>query len=280
MSDAPSFLVRRFDVKRISNCGSERIIDSVATEEPLSIHISYSVKEAQHTDSLAVTMRTPGHDRELAAGLLLSEGVVHSPADIMEIRTLGSDPSNEIIVSLAPHVDVETWRFSRNTFVNASCGVCGKRTRDAIATELPSHAPDGFQISITAIERLREGLRAWQSGFAQTGGLHAAAVADADGVIERVFEDIGRHNALDKLLGCCLLEGRVPLSSRILFLSSRSSFELVQKAAMAGAPVLATVGGPSSLAIEAAREYGITLLGFVRDHRLNVYSGDWRLHSE
>lgn len=280
MSDAPSFLVRRFDVKRISNDDSERIIDSVATEEPLGIHISYSLKDSQHTESLAVTMRTPGHDRELAAGLLLSEGIVRSPADIVELRTLGTDPSNEIVVSLAPNVDVETWRFSRNTFVSASCGVCGKRSRDAIATELPSRAPDTFRMSIASIERLPEALRGWQSGFAETGGLHAAAVADGAGKIERVFEDIGRHNALDKLLGWCLLEGQVPLSSRILFLSSRSSFELVQKAAMAGAPVLATVGGPSSLAVEAAREYGITLLGFVRDRRLNVYSGDWRLNSE
>lgn len=279
MSDAPSSLVRRFDVKRISQHQEERIIDTVAAEEPLSIRIEYWLKEAQKAESLAITMRTPGHDRELAAGLLLSEGIVHHRDDILEIRMLGTDPSNDVVVALAPRVDVETWRLSRNTFVGASCGICGKRSREALAEELPSHSPDQLQFASHAIECLPGQLSAWQSGFAQTGGLHAAALANTAGQIEQVFEDIGRHNALDKLLGWSLLRGRVPLSQSILFLSSRSSFELVQKAAMAGAPVLATVGGPSSLAIEAAREYGITLLGFVRNGRLNVYSGDWRLNS-
>ena len=280
MSDLSSHLVRRFDVKRVSNSGAERFIDTVAAEEPLSIRIAYWLKESQHVESLAVTMRTPGHDRDLAAGVLLSEGIVQRPDDIVELRSLGTEPSNEIIATLAPQVDVETWRLSRNTFVNSSCGICGKRSREALASELPAQVPDQLRVSPAAIERVPESLRAWQSGFAQTGGLHAAALANESGQIEQVFEDIGRHNALDKLLGWSLLSGRVPLSRNILFLSSRSSFELVQKAAMAGAPVLATVGGPSSLAIEAARDYGITLLGFVRDGRLNIYSGDWRLNSE
>jgi FdhD protein len=272
-------LVRRFDVKRISQGAAERIVDTIAAEEPLSIHIEYWLKESRQTESLAMTMRTPGQDHELSAGLLLSEGIVHCPEEVIEIRTLGTSPSNEVVVALAPTVDVETWRLSRNTFVNASCGVCGKRSREAIAQEVPFHPADRLHIAPAAIHRLPDELRAWQSGFAQTGGLHAAALANTEGQIEQVFEDIGRHNALDKLLGWSLLQGRVPLSQKILFLSSRSSFELVQKAAMAGAPVLATVGGPSSLAIEAARDYGMTLLGFVRDGRLNVYSGDWRINS-
>jgi len=280
MSDARSSLVRRFDVKRISRELAERIIDTVAAEEPLSIHISYWLKESQQTESLAVTMRTPGHDHELAVGILLSEGIVRYPGDIAEIRTIGTDPANEVVVGLGPHVDVETWRLSRNTFVNASCGVCGKRSREAIVDELPNYPQDSIQFSVAALERVSEQLSAWQSGFVQTGGLHAAALANDEGEIEQVFEDIGRHNALDKLLGWALLRERVPLSRSIVFLSSRSSFELVQKAAMAGASVLATVGGPSSLAIEAARECGITLLGFVREGRLNIYSGDWRLHSK
>ena len=280
MSGGPESLVRRFDVKRITQGHSERIIDTVAAEEPLSIHLNYWLKESQQTESLAITMRTPGHDRELAAGLLLSEGIVRVPEDIVEIRFLGTDPSNEIIVSLAPHVDVEIWRLSRNTFVGASCGVCGKRSRDAIAEEMPAYPREELHIGVDAFDVVSENLRALQSGFSQTGGLHAAALATPQGRIEQVFEDIGRHNALDKLLGWSLLQARIPLSRSILFLSSRSSFELVQKAAMAGAPVLATVGGPSSLAVEAAREYGITLLGFVRENRLNIYSNDWRLNSE
>lgn len=270
-------LVRRFDVKRITNGRAERIIDTVATEEPLSVRLTYWLKESQRTESLAVTMRTPGHDHELAAGLLLSEGIIRAAEDIREIRTLGTEPSNEVVVELAPSVDVETWRLSRNAFVNASCGVCGKRSREALIAEIPPRASDDMHIAESALHTIAESLRAEQTGFAQTGGLHAAALAGASGPIEKTFEDIGRHNALDKLLGWALLNGRIPLSRSILFLSSRSSFELVQKAAMAGAPVLATVGGPSSLAIEAAREFGITLFGFVRAGRVNIYSGDWRL---
>ena len=280
MSDPNEPLVRRFDVKRISGHGSERIIDVIAAEEPLSIHISYSLKDALRTESLALTMRTPGNDHELAAGVLLSEGIVRTREDIAEVRNLGPDPCNEVMVALAPAVDVETWRLSRNTFVSASCGVCGKRSRDALAQQIPQRSADRFQMAAAVIDQLPDKLREWQSGFAQTGGLHAAALVNSAGEIEQVFEDIGRHNALDKLLGWALLNGRIPLSNSVLFLSSRSSFELVQKAALAGAPVLATVGGPSSLAIEAAREFGITLLGFVRGGRVNVYSGDWRIHCE
>jgi FdhD protein len=257
------------------------MLDTVAVEEPLQIRVSHWFKNVRQAESLATTMRTPGNDRELAAGLLLSEGIVHRRDDIDEIAAIGVQPSNEIVVSLASQVDVETWRLSRNSFVSASCGVCGKRSSEAIAEGIiPICTPEDVQFGVGAIKTLPESLRAWQSGFAQTGGLHAAALASEKGHIEQVFEDIGRHNALDKLLGWALLEARIPLSRHILFLSSRSSFELVQKAAMAGAPVLATVGGPSSLAIEAARQYGITLIGFVRDQRLNVYSGDWRLHSK
>lgn len=273
-------LIRHFDVKRVTRDQEDRIIDAVAAEEPLSIRIEYWLKASQRTDSLAVTMRTPGHDIELAAGLLLSEGIVRDRDDITEIRTLGTAPLNELVVSLAASVDVETWRLSRNSFVSASCGVCGKRSTEALTPMLPDQQADEFRVSPNMINRLANSLRAWQSGFAETGGLHAAALANAAGEIERVYEDIGRHNALDKLLGWALLNRRTPLRNAMLFLSSRSSFELVQKAAMAGAPVLATVGGPSSLAIEAARECGITLLGFIRDGRVNVYSGDWRLNSD
>lgn len=279
MSDAPGPLVRRFDVKRILQDQTERIVDSVAAEEPLGIRIAYWMKESRHIESLAVTMRTPGNDQELAAGFLLSEGIVRQRSDIAEIRTLGTDPSNELAVELSPGVDVETWRLNRNTFVGASCGICGKRSREALTSEIPHYPVDELRIAPELIERLPEKLGARQSGFAQTGGLHAAALVNAAGEIENVFEDIGRHNALDKLLGWCLLEGRIPLSRNILFLSSRSSFELVQKAVMAGAPMLAAIGGPSSLAIDTARDHGITLLGFVRSGRVNVYSGDWRLHS-
>jgi FdhD protein len=276
--------IRRYSVKRLSRGDWERVVDTVAAEEPLEMRVRYWFKDAQMSQSLAVAMRTPGHDRELTAGFLVSEGIVRDRDGIAGLHPLGTEPSNEIVAELSRDVDFESWRAARATFISSSCGVCGKRSREAIASEdlageSGATAEDRFHVDAELIERLPEMLRARQAGFSQTGGLHAAALVNARGEMECVFEDIGRHNALDKLVGHALLGGRLPLRDSILFLSSRSSFELIQKAAMAGAPVLATVGGPSSLAIDAARDCGITLLGFVREKRFNIYSGDWRIHS-
>jgi FdhD protein len=260
--DSDRLLVRRFSVKRVDDANSQRILDHVANEEPLEMRISYWFKDARISESLAVTMRTPGHDRELTAGFLLSEGVIRTRADIVELRSLGADPSNEIVAELAKNVDFEAWRLTRSGIVNSSCGICGN-----------------LRVHRSLITRLPELLRARQEGFAKTGGLHAAALVNDAGAVEAVFEDIGRHNALDKLIGHCVLNDRIPLENYLLFLSSRSSFELVQKSIMAGAPILATVGGPSSLAIEAAREHSLTLIGFIRDRHFNIYSGEWRIDS-
>jgi FdhD protein len=277
MPAVESSLVRRYSVKRLNQGQSERIVDTVAVEEPLEIRVSYWFKDQHLTRSLTVTMRTPGHDRELAAGLLLAEGIIRQKRDLDGLHVLGPAPSNEIVAELAKGVDFESWRAERSGFVSSSCGVCGKRTREAIATQLRPPAQDEFRIRASLIERLPDLLRERQAGFAQTGGLHAAALANSDGAIECAFEDIGRHNALDKSIGHSLLNGRIPLRQCIVCMSSRGSFELVQKAAMAGAPALVTVGGPSSLAIETARDCGMTLVGFVRDKRFNIYSGDWRV---
>lgn len=270
-------LVRRFSIQHVEKGRSERAVDFVAAEEPLEIRLSYWFKNAQFCESVAVTMRTPGQDRELAAGFLLAEGVVRNRDEIVDLRPLGGLPSNEIVAEVAQGVDVERWKLARHTLVSSSCGICGKLTREAITREHAASAAAGPRLSTELIESLPDLLRERQTGFAQTGGLHAAALVSADGRLESTFEDIGRHNALDKLLGDCLLAGRTPLAAEILFLSSRGSFELVQKAATAGASVLATIGGPSSLAIEAARDCGITLIGFVRRGRFNVYSGEWRI---
>ncbi len=277
MEDDSSSLVRRFDIKRIRNGQPERMVDIVAMEEPLDIRVSYWFKDTAHTQNLALTMRTPGNDRELAAGLLLSEGVIRSLEDLTDLRALGTEPSNEIVAELSRDVDLDAWRLQRNTVVNSSCGVCGKRSRDAIAW--PDHATggDAMVVGASLIDQLPPLLAERQKAFAKTGGLHAAALVNAKGEIEQVFEDIGRHNALDKLIGSCLLRGALPLRDRILFLSSRSSFELVQKTVMAGGVMLVTVGAPSSLAIETAREFGVTLIGFARERRFNIYSGDWRI---
>lgn len=255
------------------------MVDTVATEEPLAIRISYWFKNAQLTQDLAVTMRTPGHDRELAVGLLHSEGVIRSAADLVEMRSLGGECSNEILAVLGRGVDYEGWRLSRDGFVSSSCGVCGKRSREAVAQDVPALAPEGLMVNAELIEMLPALLREHQQGFVKTGGLHAAALVTTEGKVEAAFEDIGRHNALDKLIGWAVLNRLTPLNQRLLFLSSRSSFELIQKAAMAGAPLIATVGGPSSLAIETARDLNITLIGFVRDGRFNIYSGEWRVNS-
>jgi FdhD protein len=277
-TDEPS-LVRRFNVTRVYDAQPESVVDTVAAEEPLEIRVSHWFKDAKFADSLAVTMRTPGHDHELAAGFLFSEGIVREPSHIADLRPLGPEPSNEILVELSREVEFESWRLNRATFVNSSCGVCGKRSRDALARFVSGQSKDSFRLDASLIRKLPALLEEQQKGFAKTGGLHAAALIDATGRLEKTFEDIGRHNALDKLIGWCLMNGRLPLSDSILFLSSRSSFELIQKTVMAGAPVLATVGGPSSLAIETARDYGVTLLGFVRGERFNIYAGEWRIDS-
>jgi FdhD protein len=279
MTDA-SYLIRRFSVERVDENQSEQILDDVANEEPLEMRISYWFKDVQMFESLAVTMRTPGHDRELAAGFLLSEGVIRSREDLSDLRSLGTDPSNELLAELSRKVDFNAWKLSRSGVVNSSCGICGKRTREAIATQIPGPINGTVRVHRSLVSKLPALLRERQEGFAKTGGLHAAALVDTAGEIEAVFEDIGRHNALEKLIGDCVLNDRIPLQNHLLFLSSRSSFELVQKALMAGAPVLATVGGPSSLAIEMAREHSLTLIGFIRSGHFNVYSGEWRLDSQ
>lgn len=276
-----SSLVRQFEVERVEGRSSRRLADVVAAEEPLQIRVQYWFKGVLKTAPLAVTMRTPGQDREFAAGLLMSEGIIEKREEIVEVRPLGVEPANEILVTLAEGVDLDTWMLSRSGPLNASCGICGKRSIDSIA--MNTHvlgADSGLRVTHKQIARMPELLRAHQEGFGQTGGLHAAALFSGDGELQSVFEDIGRHNALDKLIGHELLCGRTPLNNHVVFLSSRSSFELVQKTIAAGAPVLATVGGPSSLAIETARAYGLTLVGFVRGERFNIYSGEWRLKSE
>jgi FdhD protein len=275
-----SSLIRRFEIKRAGDGLLTRVVDTVAAEEPLELRLKYWFKETYTTTPLALTMRTPGNDLEFAAGYLLTEGVIQSRAQLVDLYAIGAQPSNEVLAELSRDVDVDAWRLARSSFLGASCGLCGKRSLDALMSQLPAVVENSLTISPQLIEALPELLLRRQEGFAQTGGLHAAALISADGRLKSLFEDIGRHNALDKLIGSEFLAGNAPLQQDIIFLSSRSSFELIQKVAMAGAPVLATVGGPSSLAIEAARALGITLIGFVRQGRFNIYSGDWRVNSK
>lgn len=246
--------------------------DLLAVEEPLEIRL--------YARSLSITMRTPGNDFELVAGFLFSEGMIHSLADIRSMDRL-SDGSPNIVV-VRPDLDSETpgqaQRNQRNFLMTSACGVCGKASlEDLEANACPILAPDAIQIKPETIHQLPNRLRQAQAVFDSTGGLHAAALFNLSGEMESLREDIGRHNAVDKLIGAALLDHSIPMSHSMLLVSGRASFELVQKALMAGIPVMAAVGAPSSLAVATAEASGMTLIGFLRNGRFNVYTGSHRI---
>ncbi len=241
--------------------------DLIAVEEPLEIRIGET--------PVSVTMRTPGHDLDLAAGFLFTEGIVEGPE---EIASISLAQKNTVLVQLKPGHELDPERFKRNFYATSSCGICGKASLAAIeiAPRRPLRTPSPtFRAEL--IHRLPRILRESQPVFERTGGLHAAALFSADGTLLGLREDVGRHNALDKLIGFGIREGALPFDRSVVLMSSRAGFEIVQKVVMAAIPVLATVGAPSSLAVEAARRFGITLLGFVRGGRFNIYSGAARI---
>jgi FdhD protein len=254
--------------------------DAVAVEEPLEIRLGRVVDGKLRLQPVSITMRTPGDDFELAAGFLFTEGILQSNAQVREIVHCGKGrvATNTLRVELVAGVDVDTTRLERNFYTTSSCGVCGKTSLEALATGAhPVLPPEGFKVDAQLIDELPERLQAQQHTFRSTGGLHASALFSRTGDLLALREDVGRHNALDKLIGSCFLAGTLPANDTILFLSGRASFELLQKAVMAGIPVVCAVGAPSSLAIAAAQEFGVTLLGFVRGQRFNVYTGQERL---
>ena len=254
-------------VERVERDRETSVQDLVAVEEPLEIRAGGK--------PISITMRTPGHDAELAAGFLFGEGLLRGPNDVTAIAAAAP---NIISVELSPGVDIDSARLERNFYMSSSCGVCGKASIEAIHANGCSMLPrNGFVVPRGVIHTMPSTLRTSQAVFDRTGGLHAAALFDGDGKLRSVREDVGRHNAVDKVIGCEFLAGTTPLAERALLVSGRASFELVQKAVMAGVPVLAAVGAPSSLAVELACRFGMTLLGFVRDDRFNIYSGAWRI---
>ncbi|TDP96363.1 formate dehydrogenase accessory sulfurtransferase FdhD [Labedaea rhizosphaerae] len=250
--------------------------DTLAAEEPLELRVDGK--------ALAVTMRTPGHDVELAHGFLLTEGVIGAAADVSLARYCdgtddeGRNTYNVLDLTLAEGVEPPQTGVERNFYTTSSCGVCGKAALDAVRlkTRFPT-AEDPVRVSPSTLAALPGTLRERQRVFQSTGGLHGAGLFTADGAVLAVREDVGRHNAVDKVLGWALLEGRVPLRGTVLLVSGRASFELVQKAAMAGVAVLAAVSAPSSLAVELADEQGMTLVGFLRGDSMNVYTGAQRV---
>ena len=252
----------------------DRADDVVAIEEPLEIRAAWTAAGEPREKNISVTMRTPGDDFDLAVGFLFTEALIAGGGDVESVRHWGSP--NRVRVALAPHARIDTAKLDRHFYTTSSCGVCGKTSIEAlrvVTAPLPPRAP----IARDVVHRLPAQLHAAQPAFRATGSVHGAAIFDNDGTMLRVREDVGRHNAVDKVIGSFVRDNAAaPLSDTILAVSSRASFEIVQKAVMAGIAIVASVGGPSSLAIELAREFGVTLLGFVRDGRFNVYSGEVR----
>ena len=269
------------EVDRFMGDTSFLVQDSLATEEPLEIRIEFGPRNHRVNRAISVTMRTPGHDRELAAGFLYTEGVIRDADDIESVTEHDPDAGskNSVCVALTPDVDVNTSTLDRNFYTTSSCGICGKASLLALRSVCPPRTKNAFQIDAEILFRLPQILRTRQALFEQTGGLHASALFTADGVFEGLHEDVGRHNALDKLIGESLLNDRLPLRDRILLLSGRASFELLQKALMAGIPMVAAVGAPSSLAVHVAREFDITMIGFLRPDHFNVYHGSQRIRA-
>jgi FdhD protein len=267
---------RSLDLTQVSEWDdgkSRRKEDYLAAEEPLEIRIG--------DDPLSVTMRTPGNDLELAAGFLFTEGLVQRRAQIIALDedagTASENRGNVVLAKLAPEAAPDFEKMRRHFFAASSCGICGKASIDSVrARTLQPPNPD-FRLDPEVLVRLPDVLRKSQAVFGRTGGLHAAALFDATGKLLVVREDIGRHNAVDKVVGWALLEERVPLADTILLVSGRGGFEIVQKAIVAGLPVVASVSAPSSLAVQLARELGQTLIGFLRGRRFVIYAGEERI---
>lgn len=269
---------REAQIWRVESGRSKSAPDHVATEEPLEIRLLWNGVE--HT--VAVTMRTPGADEELAAGFLFAEGVVERPERILGIdrpleERTGEPEPNVVTVELGDGPDPNLPTLERHFFSSSACGVCGKAGLAALQVRAPGRLPDGPEVDPELLASLPGRLREAQGLFDSTGGLHAAALFDVSGTLLGLREDVGRHNALDKLLGRAFLDGRLPLHGHVVLVSGRTSYEILQKCAVAGVPIVCAVSAPSSLAVELADTFGITLVGFLRGERFNVYSGAERI---
>lgn len=270
-------------ILRIDGDGATPAEDTLAVEEPLEIRLGFGPLARRARQTVALTMRTPGSDHELAAGFLYTEGIIEGRDQILELVSSGprpgpQSPHNVVRVELRPGVEPDLGRLQRHFYTTSSCGVCGKTSLEAleVAADRPALADD-IQVASRVLFHLPETLREAQALFGRTGGLHASALFTLEGRLLSVREDVGRHNALDKLIGVQLLDDALPLSERILLLSGRASFELLQKAFMAGSPLVAAVGAPSSLAVALAERFGITLVGWLRGGRFSIYSHPERI---
>jgi len=265
-------------IKKVLNARITEEEDALAAEEPLEIRLLYGPAHNRKQQSITVTMRTPGQDTELATGFLFTEGIISAATDIADIRFL-QDDQHTIQVTLYERVQPVLSSTQRNFYSNSGCGVCGKTDISSIYTAVPNAAPDNLPaltFPATRLLVLPDVLRQQQSLFDDTGGLHAAALFNANGELLLLREDIGRHNAVDKLVGAAL-SANIALHNCLMLLSGRAGFELIQKAAMAGIPIVAAVGAPSSLAVKMAQQWNITLVGFLRQQRCNIYTNEHRI---
>ncbi len=279
----PPNAISRLPVIKVTENESANIIDALAIEEPLEIRLEYGPVSQRKVHNVSVTMRTPGNDAELALGFLFTEGIIQQPKDISTIEhcliACNEDKENVIQVSMGEDAVPYLKNMERNFYTTSSCGVCGKGSIDAIRTvsTFKSDGQKGNFVSADLLQQLPQILSNHQHVFLDTGGLHASALFSSAGELILLREDVGRHNALDKLIGAALNLDLLPLNKHILLLSGRASFELVQKAAMAGINIIAAVGAPSSLAVELAEEFNITLIGFLNHRRFNIYTASQRI---
>ncbi|MDB5132519.1 MAG: formate dehydrogenase accessory protein [Mucilaginibacter sp.] len=275
--------IKRVPVIKVTHSINDETTDALAIEEPLEMRLEYGPAGNRTVKNVSVTMRTPGHDAELATGFLFTEGIIKKTEDILAAEhyfiACAENKENVIQVSLKEDVIPNLQNSDRNFYTTSSCGVCGKGSINAIRTVSPFGQPVNEDQSITSelLYQLPDKLRQNQQVFADTGGLHASALFNLNGELLLAREDVGRHNALDKLIGAALNKNWLPLNQSVLLLSGRASFELVQKAVMAGIRIIASVGAPSSLAVELADEFNITLAGFLRDKRFNIYTAARRI---
>jgi FdhD protein len=274
-----SVSTRRISVAGAAAAGTD--LDAVAVEEPLEIRVLLPHAGGIDCHPISITMRTPGHDFELATGFLFTEGVLPGPEAVEDVSYAGesrtAERGNVVTVRLRPGTPFDAARLSRNVYTTSSCGVCGKTSLDMVRAACMQPPEGDFVIDADLLHALPARLRESQDVFRHTGGLHATALFDPQGDVLLLREDVGRHNAMDKVVGAALAAGSIPLSGSIALLSGRISFELVQKAVVAGIPFLAAVGAPTSLALDLAREFGVTLVGFLRERRCNLYCGEERV---
>lgn len=269
------------EIVKVTNDFALSKLDLLAAEEPLEIRIGFGPHSMREQKSIAITMRTPGNDLELTVGFLFTEGIISKTSDLTHIDhctdSQGERSENVVRAEIHPNVDFDWTSLQRNFYTSSSCGICGKASIESLQQICPLPIESEMKVEPDVIHQLSLKMREKQSVFEHTGGLHAAALFTSRGELILMREDVGRHNALDKVIGAAVFKNLIPINDHVILLSGRCCYELIQKSVLAGLPIIAAVGAPSSLAVETARSFGQTLLGFVRNNSFNIYSHGERI---